>query len=77
MIARESADNKARKVTMKLPDYKITEDNDILLITGNYAGRHVRALWLEGSDQRDYVIKNLYRRGDKSVVEILKELFCK
>lgn len=79
MIAREEADKKAQKVKsyMKLVEYRVTDENDIMLITGTYSGRHVRALWLEGSDQRDYIIKQLYRRGDDNVVSILKELFCK
>jgi len=78
MLSSEKAEMKKKAIQAKIKfvDYKITEDNDIMLVSGPYAGRKVRALWLEGSDQRDYIYKNLYRRGDEAVVQILKELFC-
>lgn len=78
MITREKADNRERMVkrAMNLVDYNITPDNDIMFVSGPYAGRKVRALWIEGSDQRDYIVKSLARRGDKVVTEILKELYC-
>ena len=77
MISGERAEEKRRVIQYnKLASYKVTEDNDIIIVSGPYAGRKVRALWLEGSDQRDYIYKNLYQRGDEIVVQILKELFC-
>jgi hypothetical protein len=53
------------------------EDGDIHIISGPYAGYWVKAMWCQGPDERDYIFKHIYKRGDEVVVNIIKELFCK
>ena len=56
--------------------YKI-EDDDILILNGPYAGFWVKAMWLQGPDERDYIIRCIYKKGDPEAVRIIKSLFCK
>lgn len=56
--------------------YKI-ENDDILILNGSYAGFWVKAMWLQGPDERDYIIRNIYKKGDPEAVRIIKSLFCK
>ena len=56
--------------------YKV-EDGNILLLNGPYQGYWVKEMWFQGSDERDYIFKHIYKRGEPEVVKIIKELFCK
>jgi len=58
----------------KGPDYKIEEDK-IRLLNGPYSGKYVHELWETDSDARDYIYKQLYRKGDEKIKEIIKRLF--
>jgi hypothetical protein len=77
MIRKEEAVKQEAKTKrwLKLDEYKIDGD-DVILLTGPYAGKSVKYLWSLGPAQRDYVFKNLYKRGDAELMEIIKALFC-
>lgn len=76
-IRQDEAKNKAKFVqsTMKLDHYKIEGDN-ILMLTGPYSGLRLTELWNRGTTERDYLFRNLYKRGDPEVIRIMKVLFC-
>ena len=75
MMRNESAQNKAKFRSREKAEFRI-EANDLLLITGPYAGTRVRELWERGPDERDYVFKSVYINRDPEVQRIIKSLFC-
>ena len=77
MIRQDQAAEKAKIVqsSIQFDKYKV-EAEDILLLSGPYSGYHLKELWNRGECERDYLFKNIYKRGDTEVVRIMKQLFC-
>ncbi len=78
MARREKAGEAAKRQQkqLNLVGYQV-ENDDIVLTNGPYGGRRVRELFAQGPIERDYVIKNLWFRGDEKVVQIINSLVCK
>jgi hypothetical protein len=74
-VRNESAQSKAKFVSRSKAEFRI-EENDLLLLTGPYAGSRVRELWDRGPDERDYIFKSIYINRDSEVQRIIKSLFC-
>ena len=78
MARREKAHEAAKRQQkqLNLVGYQV-EGDDILLTNGPYGGRKVRELFVQGPIERDYIVKNLWFRGDDRVVQIINSLVCK
>lgn len=77
MIRAEEALSKERrlKVNRSAPHFRI-EGDDIFLLSGPYANYWVKALWCQGSEERDYIYKYVYSSKIPEVKRIIKQLFC-
>ncbi len=56
--------------------YKL-EENDILFLSGPYAGKRVNEIWSIDDKSKDYVFRQFYNCSDINVLSFLKRLLCK
>jgi len=72
---RDKAAEEKKKVsyTLALVRFEYVEDGaDILLLEGPYAGKTVKQVFLIGEEERDYIIKQLWYRGDQKINAIIE-----
>ena len=77
MIRREQAGVRADKMKRKIDmvEYKI-EDDDIIMLSGRYAGKTVKEIFFNSATERDYIVEKIWMGGDKDVVRIINSLVC-
>ncbi len=79
MLRKEKAGKKAATVQRKvdLVKFELTEDGeDILIVSGPYANKTLRSLWVAGPSERDYVVEKLWSTGDEKVIKVITSLVC-
>ena len=78
MLRREEAGKKTLKAQRQTNsvEYKI-ENDDIIILSGQYTGKTVRELFVIGPTERDYIIKNIWFSGDADVIRIINSLVCR
>jgi len=78
MVRREKAGQKAARQARKVEkvEYQV-EGEDIVLLSGPFAGQYVSQLFFEGAEQRDFVVKHLWLSHDEKVMEIIRRFLCR
>ena len=74
MLRKEKAAKKQPKITSV--EYTV-ENEDITILSGPYAGKKVKELFITGPAERDYVVKHIWFTGGEKVTKIINGLMCK
>ena len=78
MQQRQEAANEASRKMQRKEDKVVfrVEDEDVLILSGQYAGHKVRDLFQKGPLERDYVVKKIWFTGDPQAVKVVNSLVC-
>ena len=75
MVRKEQAAQQAAVVKKKLELVEFCiENDDVLLLSGNYSGQTVRQLWPLGPVERDYIVQKIWFTNNPDAVRIINEL---
>jgi len=77
MVRRDKAAQKAKSRAKRVDQVKYEIDNnDIVLLSGPYAGKYASQVFTQGVKERDWLIKNLWFTHDADVMAIIRGLLC-
>lgn len=78
MVRREKAADKAKRKARKVEkvEYRI-EGDDLMILTGRFAGTYISELFARGPVERDFVIKHVWFDHDDEAMAIIRSLLCK